>query len=176
MNKAFLLLGSNLGERELFLSKAIELFEKSYGKVVAISAIYSTAPWPAQTEDKNKQNDFLNQAVCIETRLSAPDLLNSLLKIEKEIGRIRNKKWEARIIDIDILFYNEEIINTALLTVPHPYLHLRKFALVPLAEIAAEFIHPVFKKSIKNILSENSDNLPVNRYFSEPSLLVKKHT
>jgi len=157
MNTAYLLLGSNLGEREGFLSQAIESIRKSIGKVVAQSSLYETAPWG----NKNQSN-FLNQVICIETKLPAEELLFKILAIEKELGRKREQKWEARIIDIDILFFNSEIIQTPDLSVPHPYLQERRFALVPLAEIAEEFVHPVFKKSIKQLLADCKDKLPVS--------------
>ncbi|MBI3501226.1 MAG: 2-amino-4-hydroxy-6-hydroxymethyldihydropteridine diphosphokinase [Bacteroidetes bacterium] len=156
MNKAYLLLGSNLGERENYLLDAKAQVKKNIGKIISESSLYNTAAW-----GKESQNDFLNQVISVETNLPAEKLLEAILSIEKKMGRERNKKWEARIIDIDILFFNDEIIRTKNLTVPHPHLHERRFALVPLAEIAADFIHPVLKKSIKSLLRECKDNLEV---------------
>jgi 2-amino-4-hydroxy-6-hydroxymethyldihydropteridine diphosphokinase len=158
MNTAYLLLGSNLGDRKTFLSDAVERIEKSCGKVIASSSLYNTQAWG--TTD---QRDFLNQAVCIETELSANDLLDRILNIEERIGRVRDKKWEARIIDIDILFFNSDIINTSKLTIPHPFLQERKFALSPLSDIAGDFIHPVIKKSVKKMLSECDEKLLVSK-------------
>ncbi len=168
MNKTYLLLGSNIGKRELFLSQALEEIEKSAGKIIDRSSLYNTAAWPARTTDKTgggktDQNDFLNQAICIETGLSSQELLADLLNIEKKMGRTRDQKWEARTIDIDILFFNDDIIETAHLTIPHPYLHKRKFALIPLSEIAPNLIHPGMKKSIHKLLSECEENLSVVR-------------
>lgn len=162
MNKAYLLLGSNLGDRESYLSQAIELLNTSVGTVLTRSSVYSTAPWPAPLAgDKKTQDDFLNQVLLIETPLTAHDLLEKTLRIEEKLGRKRNVKWEARTIDIDILLYNSEIIHTENLTIPHPFLHERRFALIPLAEIAGNYTHPILKKTIKNLLEANTDTLKV---------------
>ena len=158
MNWAYLLLGSNKGKREKYLSQVIEQIEKNVGKIISKSSVYSTSAWG----NKN-QNDFLNQAVRVETNFSAEELLKKILSIEKKLGRKRIKKWEARIIDIDILFFGNEIINSKTLTVPHPHLHERKFALVPLSEIANDFIHPVLKKSVKQLLYKCQDKLMVKK-------------
>lgn len=171
MNTAYLLLGSNIGNKNFFLSRAIAQIKNETGNLIAKSALYDTTPWPAAvSNERTNQNNFLNQAVCIETTQSAPQLLECLLSIEKKIGRIRNKKWEARIIDIDILFFNSEIIQTPELIVPHPHLHERKFALIPLVEIAPLLIHPVLKRSIKDILSTCKDNLVVFPHLKETAL------
>lgn len=152
MNKAYLLLGSNMGNRKKYLYSAIELITKNIGEIISKSAIYSTSAW-----GNENQSSFLNQAIHVNTNFSAEELLEGILYIEKKLGRERKKKWEARIIDIDMLFFNKEIIHSKQLTVPHLHLHERKFALVPLTEIAKDFIHPVLKKSVKNILKECKD-------------------
>ena len=164
MNTAYLLLGSNIGKREAFLSQAIAGIEKNAGKTTSRSAIYETAPW-----GNTDQNNFLNQVICIQTKLSAEELLDEILSTEKEIGRKRSsgsmhgeKKWEARTIDVDILFFNSDIIQTSKLTIPHPHLHKRRFALVPLAEIAEDLVHPVLKKTARLLLSECKDPLAVS--------------
>src|SRR5690349_6009474 len=123
MNTGYLLLGSNLGDRKNYLSKAAELLEIHVGKITSKSMLYNTAPWGVDNQD-----DFLNQAVRVETKLSAHQLLENILSIEEKLGRIRTKKWEARTIDIDILFFNADIIRTDNLTIPHPFLHQRRFA------------------------------------------------
>jgi len=158
MNKAYLLTGGNIGNREKTLGKALTLIHKYCGNISAQSSIYETAAW-----GKTDQSSFLNQALELETDQPPGQLLRQLLKIETEIGRVREEKYGPRIIDIDILFYNEEILNDPLLKLPHPEIQNRRFVLVPLAEIAAGFIHPVLKKTIAELLAICPDNLEVSR-------------
>ncbi len=157
MNKAYLLLGSNKGDRKLFLDQAKNYLLAETGEILNTSSIYSTAPW-----GKKDQANFLNQVIELDTLLNAETLLAKILNIEKKLGRTRTKKWDSRTIDIDILFFNSEILNSESLTVPHPFLHERKFALIPLAQIAENFIHPTIEKSIKNLLLACKDELEVN--------------
>lgn len=158
MNTAYILLGGNKGERLTNIEKAISFIEKLVGPISNKSKIYVTAAW-----GNENQPDFYNQVVCVSTKLSPINLLNCLLSIENQLGRIRGaEKWQARTIDIDILFFNDKIINLPELVVPHPYLHERKFTLVPFLEIAPNFIHPVFNKSIAELTKECSDLLDVN--------------
>lgn len=158
MNTAYILLGGNKGERLANIEKAISFIEKLVGPISNKSKIYVTAAW-----GNENQPDFYNQVVCVSTKLSPINLLNCLLSIENKLGRIRGaEKWQERTIDIDILFFNDEIINLPELVVPHPYLHERKFTLVPFLEIAPSFIHPVFNKSIAELTKECSDLLEVN--------------
>lgn len=163
MNTAYLLLGSNLGNRESYLAEAIELLKSEAGDLIAQSSTYNTAPWSGTLAPGGvkPQADFLNQAVGISTTLSAPELLSKVLAIEEKLGRIRDRKWGPRTIDIDILLFNLVRINTADLTVPHPFLHERRFTLMPLSEIAGDLVHPVLEKSIKKLLLECPDNLQV---------------
>jgi 2-amino-4-hydroxy-6-hydroxymethyldihydropteridine diphosphokinase len=158
MNKAYLLTGGNIGNRKETLAKAFILIRQYCGNISGISSIYETAAW-----GKNDQPFFLNQALEIHTDLQPRQLLRQLLKIEKQIGRVREEKYGPRIIDIDILFYNDEVHNYPLLKLPHPEIQNRRFVLVPLAEIAAEFIHPVLKKTIEELLAICPDKLEVSR-------------
>lgn len=157
MNTAYILLGSNEGDRLLHLSRALELIEQKAGAAVKRSAVYVTVAW-----GYHDQPDFLNQVICIETKLSPQHLLTQLLNIEKELGRTRtDTKWRQRIIDLDILFYNELILKEDSLCIPHPFIQDRKFVLVPLHEIAAGLMHPVFGKDIATLTLECMDTLEV---------------
>lgn len=158
INTAYLLIGGNLGNREENLAKACSLIELHCGPVRACSAIYETAAW-----GKEDQPAFLNQALRVETTCTARQLMRRLLKAEKQMGRIRQEKFGPRIIDIDILFFNNEVHNYPLLRLPHPELQNRRFALVPLAEIAAALVHPVLKQTIAALLEVCPDPLPVKK-------------
>jgi 2-amino-4-hydroxy-6-hydroxymethyldihydropteridine diphosphokinase len=158
MNKAYLLTGGNMGNRKWHLQQALEHIKHNIGPVVAASGIYETAAW-----GKTDQAAFLNQALEIDTPLTAQELLNALLSIETQMGRLRQEKFGARIIDIDILLYNNSILHEAALTVPHPELTNRRFALTPLMEIAKDVIHPVSGKTIYSLLKECPDVLPVKK-------------
>lgn len=155
----YLLLGSNEGDRDRNIAKAIELISPSTGKLFKVSSIYETAAW-----GKTDQAAFLNQAICISTALPPLELLNHLKAIEKQIGRISTENWGPRVIDIDILFYGHEIIQQPELQVPHPYLPVRRFALLPLADIAGDATHPVLKKTITQLLAECPDTSDVKLY------------
>ena len=148
----FILLGTNLGDRLLHLETAKKAIEKSVGKVVASSKIYETAAWGI-----TDQPNFLNQVLKIETSLKPEKTLHIILTIEEQMGRIREQKWGARLIDIDILYFGSHKINTDKLTIPHPFLQDRRFTLIPLVEIASGFIHPVFKKSNSALLQNCKD-------------------
>jgi len=158
MNKAYLLIGGNEGDRLSFLKQAREYISVLLGEIIEQSGIYETAAW-----GKTNQPNFLNQVLLIETSLAAEVLMSNILIIERKMGRVRNEKYGARTIDIDILFYNEEIINLPDLKIPHPEIQNRKFVLVPMNEIAAQFIHPLFKKNIQTLLNECRDMLDVKK-------------
>ena len=140
------------------LQQAASLIERDCGEVVRISAAYETAAW-----GEINQPSFLNQALLLETTMTAEALMPRLLAIEEEMGRKRLSKYGPRIIDIDILLFNEEVHKTHSLEVPHPQMQFRRFALEPLSEIAADVIHPVLKKTVNELLSECQDELKVTR-------------
>ena len=147
MRNIYLGLGSNVGDRLSFLTQAISRLANE-GIVSKISSVYETPPWG--NED---QPVFLNACVQFQTKLEPESLLNKLKQIENELGRKGRERWGPREIDIDILFYGSEQINSQRLTIPHPLLHERAFVLVSLAEIAPDFVHPVLKKDIKELLT-----------------------
>ena len=138
-----LLLGSNLGNRKEILDKAIELIIQKIGVIVSQSKDYETKPWGV-----TDQPDFLNLAITIHTKLKPLEILEQTQAIENQLGRVRKEKWGARLIDIDLMFYGNEIIDEPNLKVPHPLMQERDFALIPLAEIAPNFVHPVFGETV----------------------------
>ena len=158
-HKIYLLLGSNVGDRIANIEQACRLIQNELCSSIIRSHLFETAAW-----GKTDQAAFLNQAVAIETDIEPLTLLASLKKIEKAVGRVDTEKWGPRVIDIDILFYDGEIIQEPTLQVPHPYLPVRRFALLPLEEIAADLIHPVLKKTIKELLAECPDESEVKLY------------
>lgn len=159
MNKTYLLLGSNIGNSKLQLATATRLIKKNIGKVTRQSKLYSTAAW-----GNSNQPDFLNQVILVETKLTALQTISTLLSIEKEMGRIRTVKNAPRIIDIDILFFNKDIIQETILSVPHPEIQHRRFVLVPLNELSPNFKHPVFQQSIHHLLKICKDPLNVKKF------------
>lgn len=161
MNDAYLLTGGNAGDRLANLQQARDKIQKVAGAVLKESAIYETAAWGLTA-----QNAFLNQALLVSTSLEAEELLKTLLLTEQELGRKRIEKMGPRTIDIDILFYKNEIISSAALTVPHPEIANRRFVLIPLNEIAPDFVHPVLQKTISQLLKICPDKLEVKKYIS----------
>ena len=159
MHKVYLLLGGNLGNRTLYLQQARESISQRVGSIKQTSRIYETAAW-----GKTDQPTFLNQVLGVETDLSPEEVLQSINAIEQELGRIRQEHWGARVIDIDILFYDEIVQQSQRLTIPHPQLHLRRFTLMPLAEIAPNLMHPALDQSIKQLLESCPDTLEVTVY------------
>ena len=155
---AFLGLGSNLGDRQLYLNQAIEYVSNDIAPIEKISSVYETASW-----GKTDLPDYLNLVIVLKTDLPALLVLNKILNIENILGRRREEKWGSRIIDIDILFYGQSVIDEPGLQVPHPELHNRRFTLEPLAEIAPQFVHPLLNKNILQIKSELKDKLIVKK-------------
>ncbi len=131
---------------------------KLHGSIHKQSAIYKTAAW-----GNTQQDEFYNQAIIFKTALSAQELLKTILNSEAQMGRKRHIKWEPRVIDIDIIFYNNDILTTTDLTIPHPQMQLRNFVLKPIAELVPDYIHPVLNKSIKELLLSCSDQLKVEK-------------
>jgi 2-amino-4-hydroxy-6-hydroxymethyldihydropteridine diphosphokinase len=158
MNKAYLLTGGNEGDRYLNMQQARTNIEHICGQLLQVSSLYETAPW-----GKTDQADFLNQVLLIETIWNPRQLLNALLQIEEKGGRIRTEKNAPRTIDIDILFYNNLVIDEPGLSIPHPRIADRRFVLEPLNEISPEYIHPVLDKTIHQLLLECTDELAVKK-------------
>ena len=159
MNNVFLGIGTNLGNRKVNLRKAIEMIGENIGKVIKSSSVYETAPWGFDTE-----NDFLNMVVMVETVDTPSEILKKIITIESMLGRERNQdRYSSRIIDIDILLYNDLIVNENGLKIPHPLMHERRFVLVPLCEIAQDIIHPIQKITISSLLSNCRDRSKVKK-------------
>jgi len=161
MDKAYLLLGGNIGNRPANLKKAKHLLENQVGKIVKCSGIYETASW-----GNTDQPDFLNQVLLIETKLAAEKIMEQILLIEKTMGRVRSEKNASRIIDIDILFFNDEVIETKNIIIPHPEIQNRNFVLYPLNELFPQLKHPVLKKTVHELLLQCNDTLAVHIYSS----------
>lgn len=167
MKIAYLGLGSNLGDRIGFLKEATKMIGESAGKIIAISSVYETEPVEVE-----KGGDFLNMVVCVGTDLSPSGLLGRILMIESKLGRIRcETRYSSRTMDIDIVLYDNEIIEKDSLTIPHPRMHLRKFVLVPLNELAPGLIHPVSGKSIGYLLNSCKD-ISMVTLFMKPEMFT----
>lgn len=156
MNTLYLLLGGNIGNVQLTIKNALELLNEELGAITSTSKYYQTAAW-----GNTAQADFINQACKIRTKYNAIECLKKILLIEQKLGRIRKEKWGARVIDIDIQYFNNEVLNTIELTIPHPEIQNRKFALIPLCDIIPEYIHPILQKSNIELLNNLDDPLSV---------------
>lgn len=161
MSIAYLLSGSNQGDRSGNLQKAVSYLRSLAGVVSTCSPVFESPAWGFE-----HPTPFLNQALELHTELPPLDLLKVILGIEKKCGRIRTGSggYEARTLDIDILLYDQVVLDIAELTIPHPRLHLRRFALLPLSSIAGDLVHPQMDKSISELLSECPDKSPVERF------------
>ena len=160
MFSAYLLFGSNLGDRELMIARAVSLL----GKRVVVedgSKIYKSAAWGIED-----QPAFLNQVARIQTDLTPRGLLKLCLKVEGEMGRERKQKWGERLIDVDILYYEDWVIEETDLAIPHPGIPDRRFTLVPLCDLAPHKIHPVLHKSNQELLRDCKDPLTVEPYLT----------
>ena len=160
-HKAYLLLGSNLGQRDTNLRMAYSLIENTVGVILQSSKVYESAAW-----GKEDQPNFLNQVVEIQTTFNPYELLEKLLWIETSLGRLREVKWGERVIDIDILFYEDKIIEDQALTIPHPGIPDRRFTLIPLNEIASTLTHPQLHKTMGQLLAVCEDKLKVWEYVT----------
>ncbi|NLJ08616.1 MAG: 2-amino-4-hydroxy-6-hydroxymethyldihydropteridine diphosphokinase [Sphingobacteriales bacterium] len=165
-NRAILSLGSNLGDRLMNLHTAMKLLTADTGELTINSSVYETEPWGLK-----EQPDFLNMVVGIETELSPQQLLSEIKYIEDELLREKSIRWGSRSIDIDILFFNDLVINSDILTIPHPEIANRRFVLVPLAEIFPDLIHPVLKKPVNSLLVNCSDPSEV-KLFEQQKIIV----
>jgi 2-amino-4-hydroxy-6-hydroxymethyldihydropteridine diphosphokinase len=170
MNHVALLIGGNQGDRRALIKQATELIQQSIGTVALASRCYETEPWGDFGEEAPQ--NFLNRALLVETPLSAHEVLEEALLIEAILGRMRppqstthnplpathyplpTRNYSSRPMDIDLIFFNDEVIDTPDLQIPHPRMHLRRFVLEPLAEIMPEYRHPVLGKTIKEMLDE----------------------
>lgn len=153
MNKVFLGIGTNLSDREANLKEAVKGLSETIGTIIRCSSVYETEPWGFETDEQ-----FLNMVIEAETRLSPSGLLGAILMTEAKLGRTRSgTQYSSRLIDIDILLFNDLIMNEEALQIPHPHLHERRFVLVPLCEIAPDMVHPVSKKTIRELLGSCND-------------------
>ena len=161
VNTAYLCLGGNVGDRKKIIESALYIINNNVGKITAKSSIYETEAWGV-----DNHHPYLNQCISVITSYNPLELISSLLNIENQLGRerINSDNYNPRTLDIDVLFFNDEIINYPNLIVPHPRLHLRNFVLMPLKEIAPHFLHPKLKKTITELLETCPDNCQVKSY------------
>lgn len=165
METTYLLFGSNMGDKTVLFDQACLLINNRCGQIVTISSAYESEPWGFEAKEW-----FLNRVIVLETELGPEHLLSELLEIEKELGRVRHPEhvgYCSRTADLDILYYGNHTIKTTTLTVPHPRLHLRRFTLVPLCEVAPDFIHPVLQTTQAQLLQQCPDESIVRRIATE---------
>ena len=158
MPKTILHLGSNIGLRNQHLQDARALLAQHLGRERKVSACYETSAWGLEN-----QRDFLNQAVTFKTKRSPEEVLAIALEVENQLGRQRVQKWGERLIDIDVISYGKKIIDTENLIIPHPWMHERRFVLVPVAEIAPKKKHPMLRKRVRDLLEDCTDQGWVRR-------------
>lgn len=166
MHKVFLGIGGNIGDREKNFVRCIELIEKRLGKIILLSPVYETPPWGFSSE-----NNFWNRVICCETNFEPKALLKEIHKIETLFGRDRkNDGYNAREMDIDILYFDDIIIKSNSLVIPHPLIHERLFVLKPLADIAPDVIHPVLQKNSLQMLESCKDTSVINKVNLEQTI------
>ena len=161
MTRCYILFGSNQGDKAALLEQACNLINNRCGMLVERSSAYVTEPWGFEAEEW-----FLNELLVVETELEPDELMDCLLEIEKELGRVRHpgqKGYSSRTVDLDILYYGNLIVDTEKVTAPHPKLHLRRFALLPLCELIPDFLHPIFNASQKELLQNCPDTSTVQQ-------------
>jgi len=155
-SQVYLHTGSNIGDKKARLSQALAHIETEVGTILKTSALYQTEAWGLTNQD-----DFFNQAVLISTEFEPLEVLTKLKEIEVKMGRIKTERWTARIIDIDILFWDNELVNEANLTIPHPHIPERNFVLIPMMEIAPYLVHPILDKNIEELYLASKDTQEV---------------
>ena len=161
MTRSYILFGSNQGDKEALLEQACTLINNRCGMLVERSSAYITEPWGFEAEEW-----FLNELLVVETELEPNELMDALLEIEKELGRERHPKqkgYTSRTVDLDILYYGNQMVNTEKVTVPHPRLHLRRFVLLPLCELIPDFLHPKLNLSQEELLRQCPDTSTVQQ-------------
>lgn len=159
MSDAFIALGSNIGDRQNYLKRALDLLKKS-GRILSVAGIYESTPYGYQA-----QPPFLNSIVALETNLQPQNLLSKLKGIEAQLGRVDRGRWKAREIDLDIIFYDDLRMATSDLIIPHPDFQNRRFVLEPLADVAPDFISPIHQKTVTELLADCQDETEI-KFFS----------
>jgi 2-amino-4-hydroxy-6-hydroxymethyldihydropteridine diphosphokinase len=159
MNNCYILLGTNLGDKQSNLQVARRRIQENLGTILNYSSVYETEPW-----GRTEQDSFLNQVLSIVTKLDPLEVLANCLEVEKSMGRIRIEKWMERVIDIDILYFNDEIHTSSSLIIPHPEIQNRRFTLEPLVEISPDYVHPNLMKTNKQLLDICDDSLEVKLF------------
>lgn len=162
MVSVYLHIGTNIGDRAKNLAEARRLISERIGSIESVSSIYETEAWGIR-----EQEDFYNQALSVGTALSAEELLKHTKQIEQDMGRVKERKWYKRLIDVDILFYEKDVVELENLKIPHREIGNRNFVLIPMLEIAADLKHPISKKTIEEIYQESEDPLDVILLDSE---------
>ena len=159
--KVVLLLGSNIEPRKEYLDRAIGILQEDIGTMTNVSRIYQSEPWGFEAKVR-----FLNMALVFNTDKSAKEVLTICLKTEQRLGRERKIEsgYASRKVDVDVLYYGNEIVNQPELVIPHPRLHLRRFALIPLTDVVPDMVHPILKKNQNELLDECKDKLGVELF------------